>query len=308
MRKRLKDVLRYSNPLPFLVLRRLLPRYELPWTHAGESAWFIRKGIYNLVCSGLISLTGSILHRKNEGTPPWKDFRTSFHMQKNAKSDGYDMPLRYRQATPERRFPHDLNVRRQDDLSASVVVFACIENPIRDPIWLLPVSEVIKRLSDDNLKLLSDNKFEFFDNWTENWISEHAIRDQSVIEWVGPPDNRVCLLSYDMNRLNSLYAPTDSHYKEALGKLDHAIEVAGCDENSGAIPIVLTPGDVLVLDNARMMYARKEMPYASFRRLMVGRPAERYLRAYYGFPDAREILKRRSAGGEYPADRGLRMI
>ena len=71
------------------------------------------------------------------------------------------MHLRYRTATPELP-PATAGL----NTAARIIVFACIENPIADPIYLIRADEVINEMPAEKKNLLYEPNFDIFDRWT----------------------------------------------------------------------------------------------------------------------------------------------
>ena len=299
LKEKLRTILKDDNDEPYQVIRGVYPINHVRTDYAREETWFIDLGLYNIISSGLISLTGNKHRPKLVGETVFRDYRTNWRGQKHLALRDNDLPLRYRTATPELLFPEESVYEKENDLAVRVIVFACIENPILDPIWILPLSRILPHLTDDRLdergatihrgekSLLSDGKFAVYDRLAEGLHQRDLIRNQSIL--MIAVEGGTWRISIDPNRIAFEDQDTGPEHRAALSRLLSLIESLGQDEESGAIPVVLNAGDALVIDNYRMLYCRKEMPYQSIQPLMFGRPAERWLRSYYGFPQL-EIL------------------
>ena len=225
----------------------------------------------HLVASALIAATKTELRRKLDTHTPYRDYITEVSAEINQFDDRPDMHLRYRTATPELP-PATAGL----NTAARIIVFACIENPIADPIYLIRADEVINEMPAEKRNLLYEPNFDIFDRWTPD------IRMQP-----GPGNNKSILhrgtdwLSFDPNRMCP--ANIDTIYNSVMGALLQSIQKVA---TTSARKIVLRRGDALIVDNYRALTRRQEHGYPSFvvNPWMRSRPPIRWLRVYYGFP------------------------
>lgn len=294
LKQRLEKI-KDGNEEPFLVVKgvfsRRFPQYSLARKLADvpgrptrksvkeAAAKLIDKGYYDLVASGLIAATDTELRRKLDKDVPYRDFITETAAEISQFAEGTDMYLRYRTATPE--MPP---ATAGDNTAARIIVFACIENPIADPIYLVRVDDVLNEMPDKKRNLLYDPDFNIFDKWNTPEVDTQP----------GPNPNKRILhrgvsnadwLTFDPNRICSIRSK-DADHNAAIGALMEAIQDAVAKKK--VREIVLRRGDALVVDNYRALTRRQEHGYAYlvFKPFMGERrrPPVRWLRIYYGFP------------------------
>jgi hypothetical protein len=268
-----------SDGEPFLIIRGVFSRRFLQASltriqkdNPEKAEALLEKD--HLVAAALIAATKTSLRRKLDAHTPYRDYFTEVSAEINQFDDRPDMHLRYRTASPELPpAPAGLNT------AARIIVFACIENPIADPIYLIRADEVIRAMPAEKRDLLYQPDFDIFDRWTRD------IRMQP-----GPGDNKSILhrgtdwLSFDPNRVCP--ANIDAIHNSAIGALLESIRTVAA---KSARKIVLRRGDALIVDNYRALTRRQEHGYASFvvKSLWMRGPPIRWLRAYYGFPRSR---------------------
>lgn len=274
-------VLAPENAYPFLIIRNLLPTRTLRWSETKNDTWYIRDRVYDFVSSGLIHLTGETTHRKkDEGGEPRRVFRTDTETQKFILSDGNDLPLRFRQATPELKFVSE--TARREELAARLLVLSCIENPIADPIYLMPTSEIFAQLTDKEITDLEQPRFTLFDRFSDDLTRRGILPGQRVV--VRQNDALSHWMSIDINRMD-LQTNAIDECRASLSSLLHKIAKMDQDPDPRSLPIVLKRGDVLIFDNYRVLYRRREQTYSLTSAPLWGRGAVRWLVAYYGFPN-----------------------
>ena len=277
---------------PFLIIRGVFSRRypQLSLTAALESdpanplrkiaekraERLLDKKRFNLIASGLIAATGTELRFKQPTQNVYRDYITSVETEKNQFVEGGDLSLYYRTATPEQ--PPERTGGA--GMAARVILFACVENPIADPIYLIRADEVVARLSDEERKLLKDDSYYFFDNWNPKSLvtarinkAKHVLYNEHVAAepW----------LSFDPNRLWAEFDKTTAAHRLAIVALMESIRHVGA---SSARKIVLNRGDALIVDNYRALTCRHERGHFYFDPWPLGRPRLRWLRVYYGFP------------------------
>jgi hypothetical protein len=252
----------------------------------------LEKGHYNLVASALIAATETELRRKLDKDAPYRDYLTETTAEINQFIDGTDMHLRYRTATPE--MPPVIG---GENTAARIIVFACIENPIADPIYLIRVDDVIDELSarDEksstrNKNLLREQGFSIFDKWNAPQLSmQPGPNPNACILHDGPSETD--WLSFDPNRICP--ATMDAVHNSAIGALMESIQKVAATR---ARKIVLRRGDALIVDNYRALTRRQQHGYEYFvvnPPWMRNRPPIRWLRVYYGFPKKKMGTPRR---------------
>jgi hypothetical protein len=285
VRDLLSGVLSDDNPYPFAILRNMFPTRVTPWASAHQHEWFIRDFAYDLISSGIIHASGQIHRRKaNSLDEPRKIVVSSPCSQKSILSDGDDLPLRYRQATPELRFVGEVKAAAQ--MAARIVVFACVENPVSDPILLLTLSDILRDMESDErgtmVKHLAEPNFSVFDNWAQNLTQNDPHPNQKVMMDRGTVERH--WVSMDVNRLGLQAATMSEGNRQAVSRLLGQINAVESDSKSKTIPIFLKRGDALVIDNYRVLHRRQELGYRENNPLLWGRPPIRWLQIYYGFP------------------------
>jgi len=264
---------------PFCRLRHILPTH--PFTYAKSNRWYLKNGLVDRICYGIIGIAGFEAHSKY-GEETSKDWFSNRHAEVSPFHDRDDYYLRYRNASSD-RIPIEI-LQASDPTKQSVVktralVIACIENPIRDPIYVLSLHDILEHLSDENRKLLLSLEYRQFDNIdNEGNVRYGDVHSQLLYE---DPDNKDNYwISYDPSRVDyqTLANPQHSQYRKALVALRKAIDDASYKE----FRVDLCRGDVLVVDNYRALTRRKERPYNIFDFSSFMRPPYRHMRIYSG--------------------------
>ena len=230
----------------------------------------------NLIAAGLVAATGAELRYKQPGQKAYRDYITSVDMEKTQFVEGGDIPLYYRSATPE-QIPSKTGGAGR---AARINLFACIENPIADPVYLIRADDVVSRLTETERRLLSEDSYYFFDFWNLDKLAPGRINLVKHILYDGNTPDKPWL-SFDPNRLWPSYDKTTAAHREALVALMASIQHVGAHN---ARKIVLQRGDALIVDNYRALICRRERQHFYFDPWPIGRPQLRWLRAYYGFP------------------------
>ncbi len=280
-----------GNGEPFLIVRgvfsRKYPQLSLAAALDDDPADPLRKIVgrraeklldekrVNLIASGLIAATGAEIRYKQPSQNVYRDYVTSIGTEKNQFIEGGDLTLYYRNATPEQP-PEKAGGAGK---SARVILFACIENPIADPIYLIRADEVVSHLSDEERKLLSEDSYYFFDNWNPESLVPRRINLAKHIIYNGHSADP--WLSFDPNRLWASYDKTTAAHRLAIVALMARIRHVGA---TSARKIVLNRGDALIVDNYRALTCRHERGHFYFDPWPIGRPRLRWLRVFYGFP------------------------
>ncbi|MDZ4738320.1 MAG: hypothetical protein SGJ03_00245 [Alphaproteobacteria bacterium] len=300
---------------PFLVIRDLLPICHLPTIYSAKMTspkfnhgkprmtrqkWYLKKSYYDLIGSGLLSELGAH-HRSRTFTEEaaYRDYFTAPGAEVDQFARDEDVPRRWRQAVPEFALVDEPSAT-SGAVTARYAVYFCVENPIQDPFWVLPVHHVIDALSESERAMLRHVAYEFFDHWNDDLSSRGLSSIQKILGGekvkLTPGQNQHYnkWMSFDANRLNLESGKTQQEERAAVGSL-HRTLMAVAEEH--AVPIMLKAGDVLVVDNYRTLIRRTELGFRSFNAWTLGRPAVRWLRMYCGFPPT-PTSARASAGGE----------
>jgi len=270
----------FSRKFPQLSLARKLkmdPTNPSCRVVGEEAEKLLDKRRYNLIAAGLIAATGTELRFKQPGQLVYRDYITTPKTEKNQFVEGGDLTLYYRTATPEQA----PDVSGGAGKAARVILFACIENPIADPIYLIRADEVISRLTSEQRRLLSDDTFFFFDNWNPQSLGPARINKAKHILYAGSTPEEVPWLSFDPNRIWTEYDRTTPAHRQALVALMAKIRQVGIDS---ARKIVLQRGDALLVDNYRALTRRYEHGYHNLHFYPPYGPLLRWLRVFYGFP------------------------
>jgi hypothetical protein len=232
----------------------------------------IFKRRFNLIAATLISATGHELRKKLEDDKAvYYDFITTTNAEKTPFLNDPDMYLRFRTANPAG------NLASHIDKSARIILYACLENPIADPVYLIRVEDVVLQLAEEQRALLSEPSYCFFDYWdTENLVHVRAKEAKSILHKA--PDGGYWL-SFDPQSFNPDYPHTTSEQLAAVAALMDAIRKCGANPRE----IVLRRGDALVVDNYRALTRRRERPHRYFDFRPLGRSPLRWLRVYRGY-------------------------
>ena len=238
----------------------------------GRSRAFIRNGRFDITAAAIVAAAAAELRKKNATDQRVRqDYLTDCDSETCTFREGRDLWLRFRQATPE-FVPDDV---RPDKVAAGILLVACVENTIRDPVYVLRAADVLRELDADTLCELRKKQFEFVDGWALD-MSEVNRHHKSIVGG-GGDDPRRWWLSFDANRIAIRSDKTSESGLRAVGRLMQQIERIG----RTAAPITLRRGDALVINNYRAFLRRKERDHFV---LTWPWPAIRWLRVYYGFP------------------------
>ena len=289
LKKRLSAVLDESNPYPFAVVENVFPSHSWFYEQTKESDWYVKQQCYDFISSGLIHLAGLEHKLKAHTGHPKRTLTSSPASLKDALTDGNDLPLRYRQATPELKFIGDTT--RAVELAARMIVFACVENTTGEPIYLMPTSLVFRNLPKtlpgispptNTLDMLSAKVYTLFDTRDEEQLLlTRPTPQQPLTKHGGSPEAH--WMSLDVNRMD-LQERMPAEHRVALKTLLETIERVEKDPSLGAIPITLKRGDALIVDNYRVLHRRHEISYHRKHAFLFGRSPMRCLYLYYGFP------------------------
>lgn len=244
--------------------------------------------------------------KKGRSEEFYKDYITTFREKRDFEKtmlwDGGDMSLRFRQSSPELPFYAGANAIEQ--VQPRYVVIDCLMNPIRDPVFVLMVSDIIEKLPeaireicniepgdpDDSKKIdeiverVNSTPFYKYDNYDRYSL----VREDSEVPF--PIGNNIDLdrpwlgeLSWDINKVIIEREPVYEKQRQVLSIVSRAIYLAQFE----AREIVLRTGDTMVIDNRRALHCRKEFDYPKLRfknrRIPIVGHNRRWLRLYYGF-------------------------
>jgi hypothetical protein len=198
-----------------------------------------------------------------------------------------DMPLRFIQAEPQRRFSRIGSAQLP---KPKYVMFSCLFNPIRDPIWILPLKSVLERLKelcaspgapdyDAAVRVLSTAALSVYGRIIDEpgpevlKVQFGEIRQVAFLYAEKPGAH--LRSGYDEN--NIIYDPMPPAVAPVLFLFQRAVDEAAKD----AICIQLRRGDVLLVKNQEALFARREVSdhFVSWPPTLL--PRARWLRAYY---------------------------
>lgn len=198
-----------------------------------------------------------------------------------------DLPLRFIQAEPQRRFSR---VGGAQLPKPTFVVFHCLFNSIKDPIWILPLRDVMAKLKeicakpgsgadyDTVVRMLSSTAFTVY----------ARIKDESgpdVLKVQFGESRQVAILHTDAaGKLRSGYDENNILYESlplpactALHLFQRALDEAA----KNSICVQMRSGDVLLIRNQEAFFARREVDdhFISWPITLLQRA--RWLRTYY---------------------------
>lgn len=221
------------------------------------------------------------------------DVTTDRAQQKSVANDHdqYDLELRFVQDEPQRPFSGG-------DLSKPIYsVFQCLLNPIHDPVWVLPLSDVMKRLEDvcarpdlglsfdAVVQTLSFSNFPTFrriERDPQAGIRVKAAEDPFMpILRVGKnvDDTPRYLSGYDENNILYFQVPQPPQVRKSLLAFQLALDEAA---RRDAVRIDLEGGDMLLIRNQEAFYCRRESE-DHWIHSMTFLPRARWLRRYMAF-------------------------
>lgn len=285
-----------------------------------KQTWHLCHCLNAWAVAGLLRKLDVWLARKANPTTKvfFKDYITDCTHTKDAYSDGWDLPLRYRQSASELRMDREGNL---EDHVPKFAAYSCLANPIKDPVWVLPVESVLEEVDgvvrdydkitdgtkrgDEVKKLfrtMGEALFEKY-NRIELILRKNGGEDR-YIHYPKPSDGGIrplgkyldidklwlAELAVDPNRIEVQDKSSDLNYingiKRPLAILYKSIERA--DKKGKALRIDLGRRDLLIIDNRRALICRKE--YEPKRRVKprlrkIRFRTRRWLRLYYGFSE-----------------------
>ncbi|MGF1544643.1 MAG: hypothetical protein ACFB00_09115 [Parvularculaceae bacterium] len=258
-------------------------------------------------------------------TPDGERWRRHYYSEKNAQlsalKDSHDVHLRFRTGTPHLRWPSDRPSSRNE--VALYRTFVCVENPVRQPLFVIAVRDVIERIplvvsrffedcagdteeavarrretTTDVVFKLVDTELEMFDKWdlrTLNYDGEAATKREAVLRATGVELTRSVIES-NADNLHTFdwrlrWDPNYTNWIELAQEKERAIgrafavliEAVRLAAAEEAAPIVLRRGDALVVDNTRSLVGRREVQGVDWWRQTLCLPEEWFLHGYYGF-------------------------
>jgi len=243
------------------------------------------------------------------GEDAWfADFVTENWRQKTLLDDGGDLPLRYSQATPHSRFvdhskenPDGHSTMREAPLDgerpkAKYLIICCLTNPIKDPVYVLPVAALVRRFNEKYGERAASYISALLKNVTPMFATiksgEHdgEIADD-VLEMYHRYDRQVLSQyqggyrsGFDPNRIDYSAMSDRSEARKALVAFSQTIDEAIVDKAaSDEVKVKLRAGDVLIVNNYYALHRRVELGYKSMRRPLLFAKRRRWLRVYYAF-------------------------
>lgn len=228
-----------------------------------------------------------------DGERFFADVVTNRAQQKSVANDHdqSDLELRFVQDEPQRRFSGG------DLAKPKYAVFQCLFNPIKDPIWVLALSDVIKRLKEvcerpeigqsfdvvvQTLCSASFPTFRRIERDAEAGVRIKASEDQlqPILQVTQNADgSRSYRSGYDENNIAYPLVPPAPPVRRALYAFQLALDEAA---QRDAVAIDLEAGDMLLVRNQEAFYCRREVhdhwihPFTLL-------PRARWLRRYMAF-------------------------
>ncbi len=266
-------------------------------------------------------------------TPDGERWRRDYYSQKSeqltALFDSRDLHLRLRTGTPHLRWPSESNPSSRNE-AALYRAFVCVENPVRQPIMVVAIRDVLdmmtkvvkdmqpecagedeaararlKQVVADVIFMLTTTELEMFDKWdlkSLNYDGEAATKRDAVLRIVGEQPTREELMENidDLHRYDwqLRWDPNYTNWIELAQEKEKnigrafAVFLASIKRagETQAAPVTLRRGDVLVVDNLRCLVSRREVQNVAWIKQVLMFPEEWRFHGYYGF--------RRSTGAE----------
>ncbi len=282
-------------------------------TGAYQKRYFLRaRGVRNAIrIQFLMDELGAVLRAEIPTNPDWqRSYFSDPRSQETTLFDSHDLHQRFRTVAPHYRWP----VATSRDAVGETALFriiTAVENPMRQPVYLITVKEVIalfptvirefleddeetveaddpriEALQEQYLQLLQTIDVTMFGKWDRRTLRPRAevnIVPQTILRNAAPageaPDWQI---RWDPNRINwSQFDESDGQTRRAFAVLVEAIDRAG----KASTPITLTRGDALLIDNLRTLTARREIETEQMHRVKRSAlyPQSWWLRGYYGF-------------------------
>lgn len=215
----------------------------------------------DFVAAGLARMLGGTIRPRydNPDSPLARNLLTDPGEQQSSDLDNIDMALRFQQSTVEKALPKPGELTNTEE-TCIFRIYVCVKNLWRQPIYLLPVREIIethlcpnaleKEKKQNVLKWLQEERFErrrprSQEMHREQWQPGGAVlsRGRTTGDWI---------MSFDHERVRA--TNNDAAGEEALHELREAIRRGRRD----AIRVPLKVGDILMVDNLRAMVSRRE--------------------------------------------------
>lgn len=298
LRAKLSKLREGRTDAPFLVVRGLYPRTVFfrapgkikkgadPAIDSSDTAnvdplpWYISGCYYDIISSGLIAQLGAVHKAKDvDDEHIYRNYFTSPYAAVDQFGNDADLPLRFRNAVPEFRFDDDPQAKI-GTLTARYALYVCVNNPWLDPIWVLSSDAVAAELTQKEKSLLEADRFVLFDHWHSSLRSRYKSEVQRVLEVRKTRTGEIAFLSFDANRIHIDHPETHVEGREAIAALCRKIQRTAA---SHAMPVVLSRGDVLIVDNYRGLVRRTANTNAPLMPRSFGNP-RRWLRMHCGFP------------------------
>ena len=261
----------------------------------------------------MLRYIGADLRDETPDGDNWKrEYYTHPEGQQVTLWDEHDLPTRFRSFGPHLRWPRDSDVEQPNSVGEAPVFVAVegVENPLQIPLYLLTVDDVFDAMArvapqvfGAQMKSLSGEQAR--DNAIATLLRTpvpmFAKKDRKTLRALGGVDAPeipvlrdnagVLELRWDPNRIlwERLDPAANADVLQALALLIAAIDYCAANEapeGPKARRIILSRGDVLIVDNQRTLVCRRESDfYADKRRLKLGAglPPQWWLRGFYGF-------------------------
>ena len=323
--------IRSDRATPYRVLRNYLPigplffrqprQYRLQQMPDGEYVHY-RFGIdiADALCAGVLGMAGArprLRYSEDTDIPLAQDRYWRNDVQELPDAAGGDIFLRFHQSTVEGDFPPSATTVDVCTLKT----YACINNFRETPIYLLRVRDIVDCLRGESPHASPEQQHALYEDlaidgrrafellsaaiFAKQSARADRFRYEAIADPIGKPifaygDNEDdVIMSFDPGRV---WPRTDAgiESKHAVIALRRAIHLAS---RKAAVEVKLTRQDVLLIDNLRMMIARREdnptglaTPLSLARDIVAAAApplAGRWLRQIYGFPP--RVSSRQSA-------------
>lgn len=257
--------------------------------------------------SGLFSRLGAMTSMKADSHEYYRDYTTCSDNEKDMLKDGGDLPLRFRQSSPELPFRPRGDKKTPEHLHPTFIAIVCMMNPIRDPIFVLPVASVIKRIPEV-VELICKESDQPIDQESLGRKIDHCISSLNNLGFIQfdkydkmtfvrldadypfPIGRKIDLdkpwlgeMGWDINKFVIGVGEEHAAHRELVRTIHMAIGLASDD----ARKIMPTAGDVLILDNRRALHCRREYSYRPYKdersSFVVLDVPKRWVRLFYGF-------------------------
>lgn len=266
----------------------------------------------------LFDVLGAELRDELLGGSRWRrNYLTDFDRQHTSLFDPDDIQLRFRSATPHYRWPYSARPSSQREM-ANFRVIMCLENPVSSPFYIISAQEIVDAFpraacrlfpedcaGDDEaslanreakaseaIEMLLKKDVPMYGKRSPSTLratSDAGVEPEPVLKNLnegqydenGAPLARDYALKWDPNYINwSEIVDPGGEIPRALAMLVAAIDIVSRD----AKPIILSRGDVALIDNRRSLVGRREWSGgAKWIKDVLWYPERWWMRGYYGF-------------------------